>query len=304
MLKQIYRQNEYLRMENTVEEISRMKIRITSSPIEKLKKIEDIEINVEEPNILICEGDENTIMRYENIYPSVRIIITDVESLRFGGWKEIPEYVEYILINNILVFEDLKIYRNNRNKIDYIEIENEGRTINNLIDDIISEGRINEENNIGKTVIDYMMIELRYKEILEMLKEGKIEDRIINNSKKSLLSKLSERYPVYFITKNYKELVELINYVIDITSEELINRYDEKNIEEYENLIYSKMIATQNKNLILKIINRINNVEILKNSYLADRILDDKIILGRSNDVVMEIKDGIRNRIRELENNN
>ena len=122
MIKQIYRENEYLRIEKKVEEISRMRIKIMSSPIKRPKGIEELEINVEEPNVLICEGDENVIMRYENIYPSVRIIITDAESIRNERWKEVPEYVEYILVNNMTIFEELKIYRNNGNKIDFTEL--------------------------------------------------------------------------------------------------------------------------------------------------------------------------------------
>jgi hypothetical protein len=57
---------------------------------------------------MICYGNYETKIDYNNIYSTVRTIITNKEALQ-NKWKDIPEYIENVIV-------DGKIYKNDKDK--------------------------------------------------------------------------------------------------------------------------------------------------------------------------------------------
>ncbi len=139
-LKRRYYKNQYLRFEGSIEEISKklLDVKYTSSPLRDYYiRICDLDFSgIREPNVLLCQKVDD----FENIYGSVKIIITDAHSLIGGKWREIPETVEYVIISCI---ENL-LLKNNRNKFDYLEVlsrySSEDETVENIINELIEEG--------------------------------------------------------------------------------------------------------------------------------------------------------------------
>jgi hypothetical protein len=80
-----YINNQYLQLDLPLEEIQKIKV-ITN---EKNKLIDDLDIN-DEPNIIIACDKNNNRINYNNIFSSVRILITDYNILK-GKIEEIPD---------------------------------------------------------------------------------------------------------------------------------------------------------------------------------------------------------------------
>ena len=176
--------NQYIRREiGDIEEIREYKISINREN----KRIEELEIG-DKPNILICcEGEEGERkIRYENIYPSVRIIITDRDAID-NRWEEIPEYVEYVVVIYYRYFRGMEIIRNTRNKYDFIEY-NEIERQKRIIREMIEEGRINEINQKGESIL-YTICKMKMRDleeegigIIERVDKGIINHKTRNNN--------------------------------------------------------------------------------------------------------------------------
>ena len=91
-----YTNNQYLRLDIPLEEIAKIGIKTDDNN----KTISDLEIKEEEPNIVIAYGINKKI-DYSNIYSSVRILITNRSGLKDGLWREIPEFIEHIIVHGI-----------------------------------------------------------------------------------------------------------------------------------------------------------------------------------------------------------
>jgi len=72
-----YTNNQYLKLDIPLNEIAKIKIKTDKNN----KMISDLDIKEDEPNIVIAYGIDERI-DYNNIYSSVRILITDRETLR------------------------------------------------------------------------------------------------------------------------------------------------------------------------------------------------------------------------------
>lgn len=149
--------NRYETMGKTLEELSKEYIMVDC----KNRKLEDLDIGLELPNVLYyIETEETGKVDFINIFSSVRVLVTDYWTL-INNYNKIPEYVEYIVGNN-------KIYRNNRDKRDFIEYEKDIKEREEIIRRWIEED-VNYVNIEGQTVLIYALLNNMKEEVKKIL---------------------------------------------------------------------------------------------------------------------------------------
>jgi len=164
---------------------------------------------------MICYGNEKIKIEYNNIYSTVRTIITNKSAIN-NKWDEIPEYIENVIIEN-------RIYKNNKDKFDYIKF-NDKEKINQIIDELIENENFERTNNIvDESIFDYI-IDYKYSDINTI---KKMNNKLINKVDKNGLS-LLEMYCVRshnWINQNAREKGEkIILEIIKLMSDEMINK--------------------------------------------------------------------------------
>jgi hypothetical protein len=264
--------NEYILLEEKIENIAKIEVNIFKN---REKKIEDIEIEGL-PNILITINYDN-IPNFNNIFSSVKIIITNNRCLYMNdNWLNIPENVEYIIVKENKTI----IYRNNRDKFDFIDvilkkyssyyndqIIIKHNLIINFIKEIIREERedkINKRNIQKLSLIDLLIIHTNNiinEETKEICKElmNKISKKIINENDYENNSLLHQA-----IIYNKYEIADII-----VENEKYENFNGRNNEEEIILEMLIKRLYYDNKekiiNLIYKIIKKSNIKELNKN---------------------------------------
>ena len=245
-----YRNNQYIKLNLSIEEISKIRLIID----DKNKLIEDLEIGIDEPNIIICYGGNK--INYENIYYSVRIIITDYMTL-YNRWREIPEQIEYIIVYG-------RIYKNNRNKFNFIEYNDDERQ-RIILREMIEEERINEINDEGNTVLMILCRKNMIEEIKKII--VKMDKKMIdntNNNKKTALHIASEE-------KN----MEIVEILIKYMSMKGINKSDK---EDNTALIILCMI--QQEEMAIKVMMKMSKEGI--NKYIQEETTNkDETVLNQ-----------------------
>jgi len=119
---------KYYKIDLPIKEIAKINVKSNTKNV----NIENIDIENTTPNILIYQALIDQKPNYENIFGTVKILITN------GLWSKIPESIEYIIAYK-------KIYKNNKDKFDFLDVEDDERR-KEIIDELIKEDRINEWN--------------------------------------------------------------------------------------------------------------------------------------------------------------
>jgi len=187
------------------------------------KNIEDLEIK-DNDNVLICVKGMyyyKCEIDYNNIYSKIKIIITDGLALE-NKWREIPEYIEYIIVDGI-------IHKNNKNKLDFIRfIENK----KDYLRELIIEKNINFVNSNNETLLYWCCVE-EINEIKDLIKD--MSDDIINK-----------------ICKNDNALIwACYNNMIDVIIEILKKNINEENMNLMDKNGYSAIYWICYKNIKL-----------------------------------------------------
>jgi len=166
-----YIKNQYIRLDKAIGEILKIDIKIE----ENEKTIEELEIKENEPNIIIAYGNKNKKNDYKNINKNVRILITDYYGLRDGLWREIPEYIEVVIINKVIIYD--KKRESADKEFDFILYENK-MNYDKKIERMIEEGKLNEYNILGHTVLTSLILRNRRERAIEII--AKMDKESIN----------------------------------------------------------------------------------------------------------------------------
>ena len=223
--------NQYMKTDKTLEELKEIYIKSDEND----KELDDLEFN-EIPNVLFYkEKSENGYKKglMENIFSSVKILVTDFWTLK-DYFMEIPDFIEYIVGNN-------KIYKNNRNKIDFIEMIDDKEEKKQIIRDWIKKD-VNYINIEGYSVLIYAVYNNMLNEVKEILNSDFRQINIKNNFDKNILHFLS-------VSQN-DEIKDLVFNRNDI------NCFNES----YENrTIIDDFINILNDKYLLLVINKVNS---------------------------------------------
>jgi len=170
-----YTNNQYIRLNKPLEEIAK----IERKTDKKNRMISDLDIKDYEPNVIIAYGIDNKI-DYCNIFSSVRILITDIKTL-YGKIEEIPEFIEVIIVDNLIYYDKNDV--NSDKDFDLLLFENNEERFEMKVERLIERGKINSYNNVGDTILNYLIINKKEKKAIELI--DKMEIETINKVRKN-----------------------------------------------------------------------------------------------------------------------
>ncbi len=285
--------NGYYRIEDSVENISKMIIRFDD------KRLIDLEIPEENPNVLIygVYNKESERENYENIHNSVRIMITNKEAINEDRYEEIGNNIEYIIVD--------EIRRNKKeNMVKYMSIE---RAEGYIREECINKKRYNYINENGESYL-YLSCYFGLRELSLEILEG-MDNKVINIGKKNILDlicKRSNMEEVYFrvIERLDKEIINYVNgdettalywSIAYIRSNEialsLIERMTEENINRRniygESIIYVAAKNEMKEEVMMELLKRTRK-EIIDEENLNGSVLYELIMNGME-DVAIEV---------------
>jgi hypothetical protein len=319
--------NTYKRIEKPIKELVRELVKEEIDIYKNIeKKIEDIEIDEEiEPNVLICLGNREGFM---NIYSTIKIIITDNVSLERGRWLEIPENVEYVITRGIRN----EIYRNNRDRYDYItiiieeyEISERNKKIKEFIEEMIYRNDIKRRNIVEMSLLKMILIYYEYDKMDDRMFE--IVKILIENNKEEIdeRKKIEETVIYKALLNGHYEIAKLILNKMD---EEVMYSESDNKLIILDSLFYSmgenklemlyemiKIIDIRRINKILEeygttiiiyvydIINRMTRYyDIIDGKMKYDEKTDEKMIDGIIGNIIERIDDEIMNKTTKYGN--
>jgi len=152
-----YRNNQYLKLEIGLEEISKIEIEIDERNREI---IEDLDIIGDMPNIIIGYGEK---VDYNNIFTSVKILITDQKAIKKNEY--IPEHIEDIIVYGYK-------YKNDRKDKERLK---KGLENGEIVNRMIYKRTLAEDKRKCE------------KEIIEFMKRNEINVNYINETGKTIL---------------------------------------------------------------------------------------------------------------------
>jgi len=306
-----YKNNQYVYIENIIENMEKIEeINIVLDKNNKLldeldvyerdiiyydkdeiiikDEIEEKE-KIEEPNILILYSKYdsqyqkiNDKINFENIYYSVKILITD-ENIIKNRWQEIPETVEYIIIKRRSIIENekilnydvkkTKIYKNNRDKFNFIRY-NDDKEIRTILRELIYENIINEYNIDGDSVLYWCSMLVMKDEVEQIIKL--VDDKIINKVYNEN-TRYNNYYPEYHMIIHYLYKNKWKDIIIDN-----LERFKISNVKNYEYIldITVELLILEDKTKIKMWLKNINRAFINKkilNIYSNKKIKEEMI---------------------------
>ncbi len=271
-LKVIYIENQYLRFEESIDEILK-KMKKADYYVYSKKSISELDFSeIGEPNVLICVN----VKDFENIYYSVKIIITNKKTLK-EKWYEIPETIEYVICK---VKYDYEVFRNNKNKFDYLEILTRYSIKNEksieIINELIEEGIRDEVNIVGKTILYYMWDVCMYDKMYEMIEKEEFTDKTYNKIIKCKeFSYCIITYICNTLTDNdddIKNIIRLTKIISDKMSTETLNYKDGK----YS--VFKSLVGLKNLEIIMYVLPKITDLEILARCLISPYIQPSETI--------------------------
>jgi hypothetical protein len=209
-------ENRYLYLDVENKDIRKMINIMYISDDRQIDKI-DVEINENLPNILVYKNKDN--VSFDNIFGSVRVLITDMRSIKKGLYKTIPEFIERVIINNVDIGDIRK------NKINLVEFIDEKEVEDYIISEFIEKEKYNEITD-NKSNLLIISIKKRVNKIHKKLIE-KMDDDVIYMRDKN--NKNALEYALEYC--NEKLAVEIINKIKE--NKEFI----EKNIEMFKEIV-------------------------------------------------------------------
>jgi len=237
---------QYYRIDLPIEEIAN-KIKIKNNDF---KFIEDININDYipdgiTPNILIYKL-YGQVPNYNNIFPTVKILITNGSGLDDGLWNKIPDHVEYIIVNNEFDSDINEIYLNNKNSFDFIEFEDSEKKIEILLE-LIRDNNLNKINILNQTILHGVCFCQMIDEALKLI--DIMSDDIIN--KTDIYKSTALQWAFLFIHND--KLSNIALKLIDRMSDDAINNSNRSGLTALH------LAASRGLNdVVLKLLGRMN----------------------------------------------
>jgi len=227
------RGNKYLYIDIGEKDVRKM---INILYISDKKQIDELELETENnfPNILIYKNREN--VSFENIFTSVRILITDIGSIKDGLYKTIPEFIERVIINNV----DIGDIRNK--KINLVEFIDDKEVENYIIDEFIEKEKYDEITD-NKSNLLIISIKKRV---------NKIYNKLIEKMDKEVIYKRDN--------KNKNALEYALEYCNEKLADKIINKIkDDKEFIEINIEMFKDVVKKNRSHKITGDILKLNN---------------------------------------------
>ncbi len=251
-----YNRNQYIRIDKSVEKISKMNIYIKNYYYNFTEKIEDLELEGDE-NMIIYRNEIGNGDEFINIYSGAKIMITTEKTINEDKYKKLPESVDYVIVDR-LVYEV-------KDEFDMMKFKSEKR-FREYIEEVERQGKINENNKNGETVLTIAC----KNEIASKNGMERVAMEIIPRMSDEAINKWNNKFGnTALILACYNKMERVALELIPRMSEEAINKWNNK----FGNTALIWACHNKMENVALKLLERedinVNNVDNSGNSALG-----------------------------------